>query len=145
MFDVAFWVIQIPGWLLFAYLVIAQCTAALSYALGIKMGTQEPAERITEVGVAFFKGYAGADLVFYVPLLGLGLLAHAMAAAWSAVALGAALGITVYWPVACLWTVSAARGAEGWDLPREEQYWFVLPVIAGWGGLALILLILAAT
>lgn len=96
MFDVAFWVIQIPGWLLFAYLVIAQCTAALSYALGIKMGTQEPAERITEVGVAFFKGYAGADLVFYVPLLGLGLLAHAMAAAWSAVALGAALGITVY-------------------------------------------------
>ena len=76
MSDFAFWLIQVPGWLLFAYLVIAQCTSAVSYALGIRMGTQEPASRITEVGVAFFKGYAGADLVFYVPLLGLALLAH---------------------------------------------------------------------
>ncbi|WP_170482489.1 hypothetical protein [Ruegeria arenilitoris] len=71
--------------------------------------------------------YAGADLVFYAPLLGLGLVAHAMAASWAAAVLGAALGITVYWPVACLWTVRAARGTEGWDLPKEEQYWLVLP------------------
>ena len=142
MSNIAFWVIQVPGWLLFAYLVVAQCTAAVSYALGVKIGTQEPAERITDVGVAFFKGYAGADLIFYVPLLGLGLFGHAVGALWSAILLGAALGITVYWPIACLWTVSAARGAKGWDLPKEEQYWMVLPIIGGWAALGLVLILL---
>ncbi len=71
--DVWFWLIQGPGWLLFAYLMLAQCTAAISYSLGVRMGTQEPAERVSDVGVAFWKGYAGADLVFCTPLLGLGL------------------------------------------------------------------------
>lgn len=138
MSNIAFWTIQVPGWILFAYLVVAQCTAAVSYSLGVSMGTQEPAERITDVGVAFFKGYAGADLVFYVPLLGVGLLGYAVEAPWSGVVLGAALGVTVYWPIACLWTVRAARGAEGWDLPKEEQYWVVLPLIAGWAALGLV-------
>ncbi|SNT26120.1 hypothetical protein [Tropicimonas sediminicola] len=138
----AFWLIQAPGWLLFAYLAVAQCTAAVNYSLGVQMGTQEPADRITEVGVAFFKGYAGADLVFYTPVLGLGLIGHLIGSSWAGIALGAALGVTVYWPTACLWTVKAARGAAGWDLPKEEQYWIVLPLIAGWGALGLALLLL---
>ncbi len=144
MSDTVFWVLQLPGWLLFVYLVVAQCTAAVNYSTGIRMGTQEPAERITEVGVAFFKGYAGADLVFYVPLLGLGLFGHLISASWAIVVLSAALGVTVYWPIACLWTVRAASGARGWALPKEAQYWIVLPVIAGWGGIGLMLLALGA-
>ncbi|WP_413717240.1 hypothetical protein [Silicimonas sp. MF1-12-2] len=142
MSNIAFWLIQVPGWLLFAYLVAAQCTAALSYSLGVQMGTQEPADRITEVGVAFFKGYAGADLIFYTPLLGLGLIGHFLGSSWTEAILGAALGVTVYWPIACLWTVKAARGVTGWDLPKEYQYWTVLPIIAGWGVLGLVLLLL---
>lgn len=141
MSSTTFLFIQIPGWLLFVYLVFAQCSSAISYALGVRMGTQEPAERITEVGVAFFKGYAGADLVFYTPLLGLGLLGQLLGTSWYLAILAASLGITVYWPISCLWTVRAARGAEGWDLPKEGQYWVVLPVISGWGALALILLL----
>lgn len=142
MSNIAFWLIQVPGWLLFAYLVAAQCTAAVSYSFGVQMGSQEPADRITEVGVAFFKGYAGADLIFYTPLLGLGLVGHLLGSSWTSVALGAAFGVTVYWPIACLWTVKTARGAAGWDLPKENQYWTVLPIIAGWGGLGLVLLFL---
>ena len=140
MSGIAFWIVQLPGWMLFTYLLVAQCTAAISYTLGTKMGTQEPAERITEVGVAFWKGYAGADLVFYTPLLGIGLVGHFLGASWMQLVLGAALGITVYWPIACLWTVRAARGADGWDLPKEGQYWVVLPTIAAWGALSFLLL-----
>ena len=142
MANIAFWIIHVPGWLLFVYLAAAQCPAAVSYTLGIRMGTQEPSERITEVGVAFFKGYAGADLVFYVPLLGLGLVGHFLETSWSPLVLSAALGVTVYWPIACLWTVKAARGVKGWDLPKEVQYWVVLPGIAAWGALAFVLLLL---
>jgi len=136
----AFWAIQVPGWVLVAYLAMAQCTAAFSYKLGVRMGTQEPESRVTRVGTAFWWGLAFADLVFYTPVLALGLWGHAVSAGWSAVVLGAALGITVYWPIASLATVHSARGARGWSLPKERQYWIVLPVIALWGLVGLILL-----
>ena len=138
--NIAFWIIQGPGWLLLVYLVVAQCSAAISYELGVRMGTQEPADRITGIGTAFFWGYALADLVFYVPLLGVGLVAHWAGSDWAGPVLGAALGTTVYWPIACLATVWKARGEPGWNLPKEAQYWVVLPVIAGWALVALVLL-----
>ena len=143
MSDVGLWIVQLPGWLLFFYLVVAQCLSALSYSLGVRMGTQEPAEGITEVGVAFFKGFAGADLVVYTPLLGVGLVGQFRDAAWGDLILSAALGITIYWPIVCLWAVRAGRGAPGWNLPKEVQYWVVLPVISVWGAVAMAVLLLS--
>jgi hypothetical protein len=107
------------------------------------MGTQEPREQITDVGVAFWWGLALADLVFYAPLLGVGLVAHWIDTDWASPVLGAALGTTVYWPIASLATVWKARGAPGWNLPKESQYWLVLPMVAGWGLVALVLLVMA--
>lgn len=130
----AFWVLQGPGWLLFAYLAVAQCLSALDYDLGVRMGTQEPEERITKVGVAFWWALALGDLVFYTPLLGLGLIGHATGRGWGEVILAAALGITVYWPIVSLATVAKARAAPGWSLPKERDYWIVLPVIVLWAG-----------
>ena len=139
-----YWFIQIPGWLLFVYLVIAQCLPVFDYSVGVRMGTQEPAERITEVGVAFFKGFCGADLVIYTPLLGIALILHSLGADGGNLLLAAVLGMTVYWPIVCLWSVAAARGKENWDLPKEHQYWIVLPVIALWGATSFVGLFLGA-
>lgn len=138
-----FWVIQLPGWMLFAYLLVAQCPAAVSYAFGVRLGTQEPEETVSAVGVAFWKGFAFADLVFYTPLLGFGLWGHAVGAEWAVPVLSAALAVTIYWPLVCLRAVQAARGAPGWSLPKETQYWIVLPVIAGWAVIALALILVA--
>ncbi|MDV7142726.1 hypothetical protein R3X27_08525 [Tropicimonas sp. TH_r6] len=142
--SVTFWFVQVPGWALFGYLAIAQCPAAIRYEIGVRMGSQEPEERITRVGRAFWWGLAVADLVFYTPLLGLALLGQALGAPWAPALLAAALGVTVYWPIASLATVADARGAPGWSLPKERDYWRVLPVIAGWGALALLLVTFAA-
>ncbi|WP_068110354.1 hypothetical protein [Tropicimonas marinistellae] len=139
--SLAFWSIQGPGWILFLYLAIAQCPSAFSYALGVRMGTQEPEARITRVGTAFWWGLALADLVFYTPILGLGLFGHALGLEWGTLILAAALGVTIYWPIACLATVAAARGAPGWSLPKERDYWIVLPLIAGWATLALLIVL----
>ncbi len=128
-----FWVLQGPGWLLLVYLIYAQALAAIDYDLGVAMGTQEPASAITEVGTAFWYGFAFGDLVIYIPLLAAGLIGNFLRRSWSRVALGAALGITIYWPIVCLAAVVAARGAEGWVLVNEADYWVVLPVIASWG------------
>lgn len=132
-----FWVMQGPGWLLLAYLVVAQGVSALDYRLGVAMGTQESADVITEVGVAFWYGFAFGDLVVYIPLLAIGLTGQWFGRAWTDVALTAALGITVYWPVVCLAAIVAARGEQGWLLSDESDYWLVLPIIAIWGAWAL--------
>ncbi len=133
----AFWFVQGPGWALTAYLVYAQAIPAFDYELGVRMGTQEPAEHITRVGTAFWYGFAFADLVIYIPLLALGLVGHWLRWRWAPPVLGAALGITVYWPVVCLAAVASARGADGWHLADETAYWIVLPLIVLWAVVAL--------
>ncbi|MBT8118124.1 MAG: hypothetical protein KJN89_00280 [Gammaproteobacteria bacterium] len=135
--DVNFWLIQLPGWLLFFYLVYAQAIPAFDYDMGVAMGTQEPAEQITEVGTAFWYGFAFGDLVSYIPLLAIGLIGHWIGKMWGRVILAAALGITVYWPIVCLAAVVAARHAAGWNISDETPYWIVLPLIAFWGMWAL--------
>lgn len=128
----AFWALQGPGWLMLLYLVYAQGIPAFDYDLGVAMGTQEPAETVTEVGAAFWWGFAFGDLVFYIPLLAIGLVGHLISKPWGQVTLAAALGITAYWPIVALSTVVAARDAAGWSLPKEQDYWIVLPLIAAW-------------
>ena len=127
----AYWWLQVPGWILFAYLVYAQAIPAFDYELGVRMGTQEPASKISEVGTAFWYGFAFGDLVVYLPLLFAGLVAHRAAWPWWRAILGAALGITIYWPIVCLAAVVDARDAAGWDVD-EAAYWIVLPAIALW-------------
>lgn len=131
--DIGFWFLQGPGWLLCLYLIYAQAIPAIDYELGISMGTQESAEQITAVGVAFWYGFAFGDLVTYIPILTTGLIGHWLGRTWGRVLLGAALGITVYWPVVCLTAVVTAREAVGWNLSNETPYWIVLPAITLWG------------
>ena len=130
---IGFWLLQVPGWLLLFYLIYAQAIPAFNYDMGVAMGTQESADQITEVGVAFWYGFAFGDLVSYIPLLAIGLIGHWAGKMWGRVLLGAALGITVYWPIVCLAAVVAARGSTGWNLTNETPYWIVLPLIVFWG------------
>lgn len=130
---IGFWLLQVPGWLLLFYLIYAQAIPAFSYETGVAMGTQEPSEQITEVGVAFWYGFAFADLVTYIPLLAVGLIGHYLGKMWGRIIICAALGITLYWPVVCLAAVIAARNAAGWNITDESPYWIVLPLIALWG------------
>jgi hypothetical protein len=131
--DNNFWLIQVPGWLLLTYLVYAQAIPAFNYETGVTMGTQEPAEVVSDVGVAFWYGFAFGDLVVYIPLLAIGLIGTWSANSWGRLLLAAALGITVYWPIVCLAALVAARNASGWNLSNETPFWIVLPLIALWG------------
>ena len=134
----SFWVLQTPGWLLLIYLIYAQGITAFGYDLGVAMGTQEPAEMITEVGAAFWYGFAFGDLLTYIPILLVGLVGHLRAARWWRTWMAAALGITVYWPIVCLAALVHARGSPGWNIVDELPYWIVLPAIAAWGAWGLV-------
>ena len=129
----SFWGIQIPGWLLLIYLVYAQGITAFGYDIGVSMGTQEPAEMITEVGAAFWYGFAFGDLLIYIPILFAGLIGHLRARRWGNIWMAAALGITIYWPIVCLAALVKARGAPGWYIVNETPYWLILLLLTVWG------------
>ena len=97
------------------------------------MGTQEPVESITEVGAAFWYGFAFGDLLIYIPVLFAGLIGQIRAKRWGIVCMASALGITVYWPIVCLAALVHARGAPGWNIADETPYWIVLLLVAAWG------------
>lgn len=134
------WSLQVPGWLLLIYLVYAQAIPAFDYELGVRMGTQESAENITEVGAAFWYGFAFADLVIYIPLLAAGLVGHWLGRTWARAILSAALGITLYWPMVVLAAAVDARDAAGWTID-EAAYWLVLPTIALWALWGLVVIV----
>lgn len=136
--DTSFWALQIAGWLLLIYLIYAQGITAFGYDLGVAMGTQEPATMITEVGAAFWYGFAFGDSLTYIPFLLVGLMGHLRAARWGRIWMAAALGITVYWPIVCLAALVHARGALGWNIASEVPYWIVLPMITAWGAWGLV-------
>ncbi len=136
-----FWALQGFGWLLLIWLIYAQGISAFGYELGVAMGTQEPAERITEVGAAFWYGFALGDLLIYIPLLCFGLIGHLRGQNWGSIALAAALGITVYWPVVTLAALVRARDAAGWNVSSETPYWVACLVIAAWGAWGLWILL----
>ena len=124
---------QVPGWILLIYLVLAQGITSFSYDFGVSMGTQESSEAITEVGAAFWYGFALGDLLAYIPILFFGLIGHLRDRPWGRIALSAALGITLYWPIVCLVAMVDARDAVGWNIASETPYWIVCLLIASWG------------
>ena len=133
---IEFWVLQVVGWLLVVWYAVTQCFAALFWDKAVAWGLQEGADRITEVGVAFWYGFAFGDLVFYAPLLAIGLVGYWLGTGWGRVLLAAALGITVYWPIVSLAAVVVARDAPGWQLDEVGLYWAILiPIViwAAWG------------
>jgi len=131
--DIGFWVLQGFGWIFLIYLIYAQAIPAFDYEIGVAMGTQESSEMITEVGAAFWYGFAFGDLVTYIPLLMMGLIGYWLDKMWGRILLAAALGITIYWPIVCLAAVVAARDSAGWNLTDETSFWIVLPIITLWG------------
>lgn len=54
--------------------LFVQTLSLFNYELTVAWGLQESSEEVGDVGVAFLKGYAFGDTIFYIPLLIIGII-----------------------------------------------------------------------
>jgi hypothetical protein len=128
-----FWFLQVSGWLFVLYLITAQGISAFDYELGVSMGTQDAVDNVTEIGVAFWRGFAIAYVIVYIPLFLIGLVGHFIGKNWGKIALAGALAITIYWPITCFIAITIAKKSEAWTAELPFVYYIVLPVFVVWG------------
>ncbi len=134
--SVSFWILEGVGAFLCVMLLAGQTLALIDYDLAVSIGLQEPASQITEMGVAFNKGFGAADTIIYLPVFVIGLVGFWLGKPWGTIALAAALGITAYWPVVVVYAFHFAKGAPGFEFAGTTLYTFILvPIVvyALWG------------
>lgn len=121
------------GIFLCVWLFLGQTMALVDYEFTISLGLQEAASAVTDIGVAYNKAFGVADTLFYLPLLVIGLVGYGLGKTWGVVPLAAALGITAYWPIVCLYALYAAKGAPGFTFSSHMLYTIILVPVAAYG------------
>ncbi len=121
-------------------LLLGQTMALIDYDFTVRLGLQESVEAVTPIGVALNKGFGAADTIIYVPLLILGLWGLIRQKPWGVAMMTAAMGVTAYWPLACLFFLFFAKGAPGFLFTGYVPYTILLTGISICGIVGFVLL-----
>ena len=130
---IGFWFLIGFGVFLNIAYVLGQTMAVINYDFALSIGLQEPANEITEIGVAQNKGFGFGDTVFYIPLFVIGIIGLLKRTTFGLFAMLGAMAVTVYWPIVGLSTVIFAKGAPGWHFSDYSSYSIILSIIALYG------------
>ena len=112
---IGFWFLVAIGLLLNLLFVIGQTGAIIDYDFTVSLGLQESKDEITEIGVAFNKGFGFGDTLVYIPIFIVGIIGIIRKKLYGLYLLSGAMSITIYWPMVCLSTVFYAKGSPGWN------------------------------
>ena len=128
-----FWILVSISIILNLIYLFGQTMAIVNYDFAVSIELQEPANEITDVGVAINKGFGFGDTFFYMPLFVVGIIGLLKRSTWGLYAMFGAMAITVYWPLVGLSTVFYAKGAPGWYFTDYTSYSILLTLIAIYG------------
>ncbi len=131
--NIGFWILISLGILLTIMLLIGQTFSLINYDLTVSLGLQESVEEVSEVGVAWAKGFAFGDTIIYLPLLLIGIIGLLKRKSWGFYSMFGALAITVYWPIVSLSTIFIGRTALNLNSDKYVSYSIILPLIAIYG------------
>ena len=113
--------------------LLGQTLSLFNYKLTVAWGLQESSEEVGDVGVAFLKGYAFGDTIFYIPLLVLGIIGLIKRRKWGLYSMFGALAISVYWPATILYAVFIERTAITLTPDKYISFSILLPLIMIYG------------
>ena len=128
-----FWILQGIAILLVIFFLSGQTLSLFNYDFAVSIGMQESVGEITEVGIAFAKGFAFGDTVFYIPILLLGILGLFRNKAWGSYFMVGAMAVTVYWPVVHLYAIFIGKDHLALTTDKYIAYSILLPLIAIYG------------
>ncbi len=128
-----YWVIIIIAVLLVIMFLMGQTLSLFNYEMTVEMGLQESEQEIGRVGVAFLKGYAFGDTVFYIPLLIIGIVGLLKRKKWGLYSMFSALAISVYWPTTILYSIFIGRESINFSADKYLSFSILLPLIMIYG------------
>jgi len=130
---IQFWVLISASSLLVVLLLIGQTFALIDYQSAVALGLQESVEEITYVGIAFAKGFAFGDTLFYIPLLLLGIVGLLKRMKWGLYCMIGSLAISLYWPTVHLYAIYSERNAIVLNPDKYVSFSVLLPLIVLYG------------
>jgi len=130
---VGFWALITVAIVLVVFLIMGQTLSLIDYDLALSLGLQESEKEIGKVGIAFAKGFAFGDTIFYIPLLVLGILGLLKGKKWGTVLMHSALGISVYWPMVHLYAIYIDTEAITLNPEKYISFPIVLTLITIYG------------
>ena len=128
-----FWTLIIFAVLLNLMMLIGQTGSLFDYDFTVSIGLQESVEEVTGVGVAWAKGFAFWDTIFYIPLFIVGIIGLFKRKQWGIYSMFSALAITVYWPIVSLYAIFIGKNAFVLTPDKYVTYSIILPLIAIYG------------
>jgi len=128
-----FWTLIIVGLLLNIMFAAGQTLALIDYDLTVSLGLQESEGEISAAGIAFAKGFAFGDTVFYMPLFVIGMIGLLKRRSWGVFSMFGALAVTVYWPAVNLFAVYAGKNTMRLNPEKYLSFSIILPLIALYG------------
>ena len=128
-----FWIIIIVAVLLNIMFILGQTLSLIDYDLTVSLGLQESEEELSSVGIAFAKGFAFGDTVFYIPLFIIGIIGLLKRKTWGLFSMVGALAVTVYWPIVHLFAIYAGKTSMSLSPEKYTSYSIILPLIALYG------------
>ena len=128
-----FWTLIVIGTFLTVVFLAGQTLSLIDHDLTVSLGLQESEAEISDVGIAFAKGFAFGDTVFYIPLFVIGMVGLFRNKPWGIFSMTGALAITVYWPVVHLFAIYAGKDAINLSPEKYISYSILLPLIVIYG------------
>ncbi len=128
-----FWMLISVAVLLLLFLLIGQTFSLINYEAAVAYGLQESVQEVSEVGIAFAKGFAFADTLVYIPLLLLGILGMLKRKKWGVFLMFASCAISVYWPLVHLYAIYIGKNAIVLDPEKYISFPITLSLIIIYG------------
>ncbi len=128
-----FWILISMSMLLILIFLLGQTLSLVDYDLTVSLGLQESEEEISKIGIAFAKGFAFGDTVFYIPLFAIGIVGLLKRKTWGLISMVGALAVTVYWPIVHLFAIFIGRDAMNLMPEKYISFSIFLPIIILYG------------
>ena len=130
---VGFWILISVGLLLLLFLLVGQTFSLINYEAAVAYGLQESVQEVSEVGIAFAKGFAFADTVAYIPLILLGIIGLLKRKKWGVYMMFASCAISVYWPLVHLYAIYIGKDVFALDPEKYVSFPITLSLIIIYG------------